>query len=123
MLREYKVAEAIVMSWVRAFGLGVAALSPATALAQVSERVHIDTGIVEGSTDSKVVSWKGIPFAAPPVGPLGWRAPQPARSWTAVRLAKVYANDCMQVPFPSDAAPLGTQPSEDSTELRPSLAR
>ena len=114
------------MTWVRALVLGVAALSPTTALAQPSERVHIDTGIVEGSTDGSVVSWKGIPFAAPPVGPLRWRAPQPARSWTGVRPARVYANDCMQVPFPSDAAPLGTPPAEDclyANVWRPAAAK
>jgi para-nitrobenzyl esterase len=60
-----------------------------------------------------VASWKGIPFAAPPVGQLRWRAPQPAAPWTGVRQAVEYGHDCMQLPFPSDAAPLGTAPSED----------
>ncbi len=43
----------------------------------------------------------------------GWRAPQPAAAWTGVRDATGYAPDCMQVPFPSDAAPLGTKPAAD----------
>ncbi|MGT2515932.1 carboxylesterase/lipase family protein [Sphingomonas panni] len=71
-------------------------------------------------------SWKGIPFAAPPVGPLRWRAPQPAAKWTGVRDATRYSPDCMQKPFPSDAAPLGTTPAEDclyANVWRPAGAR
>jgi len=75
--------------------------------------VTIDTGKLAGHIDNGALSWKGIPFAAAPIGPLRWRAPQPAASWTGVRDASHYGNDCMQVPFPSDAAPLGTPPAED----------
>jgi para-nitrobenzyl esterase len=75
--------------------------------------VTVDTGKVQGAVDGGVASWKGIPFAAPPVGDLRWRAPQPAAPWTGVRAATAYGNDCMQLPFPSDAAPLGTPPAED----------
>ena len=75
--------------------------------------VRTDTGAVRGMVEDGIVSWKGIPFAAPPVGPLRWRAPQPADPWDDVRDATRYASDCMQKPFPSDAAPLGTQPAED----------
>jgi para-nitrobenzyl esterase len=74
--------------------------------------VDIDTGAVRGTSEAGVLSWKGIPFAAPPVGELRWRAPQPAVRWQGVRDASAYGNDCMQVPFPSDAAPLGTPPNE-----------
>ena len=76
-------------------------------------RVTIATGTLKGVEADHIVSFKGIPFAAPPVGPLRWRAPQPARPWKGVRDASAYANDCMQLPFPSDAAPLGTPPAED----------
>jgi para-nitrobenzyl esterase len=68
---------------------------------------------VRGTVADGVASWKGIPFAAPPVGPLRAGAPQPAARWDGVRDATAYAADCMQQPFPSDAAPLGTRPSED----------
>src|SRR5688500_1584131 len=81
--------------------------------AQAELRVRTASGPIEGAAEAGVESWKGIPFAAGPVGPLRWRAPQPAASWTKVRPTKAYANDCMQVPFPSDAAPLGTPPAED----------
>ena len=79
--------------------------------------VTIDSGKVEGTVSDGVASWKGIPFAAPPVGDLRWRAPQPTARWGDVRAAAAYAADCMQLPFPSDAAPLGTQPSEDCLYL------
>lgn len=75
--------------------------------------IATDSGKVEGAVDQGVASWKGIPFAAPPVGALRWRAPRPAPRWDDVRPARAYGADCMQLPFPSDAAPLGTGPSED----------
>lgn len=75
--------------------------------------VATDHGQVRGTVRDGVASWKGIPFAAPPVGGLRWRAPQPAAAWTGVRDASAYAHDCMQKPSPSDAAPLGTTPAED----------
>jgi para-nitrobenzyl esterase len=75
--------------------------------------VKIDTGTLKGTSEAGVLSWKGIPFAAPPVGELRWRAPQPSANWQGVRDASTYSSDCMQLPFPSDAAPLGTTPAED----------
>ena len=81
--------------------------------AQPSTVVTTTEGSVRGSVVDGVASWKGIPFAAPPVGPLRWRAPQPVASWTAVQDAVGYQHDCMQLPFESDAAPIGTAPPED----------
>lgn len=74
-------------------------------------------GQVRGTVAHRVVSWKGVPFAAPPVGSLRWRAPQPVTPWQGVRDATAYGHDCMQKPFPSDAAPLGVTPSEDCLYL------
>jgi para-nitrobenzyl esterase len=76
-----------------------------------------DTGAVSGAVKDGVLSFKGIPFAAPPVGQLRWRPPQPAAHWSGIRPATEYGHDCMQKPFPSDAAPLGTQPAEDCLVL------
>ncbi|RZF66391.1 carboxylesterase [Sphingomonas populi] len=76
-------------------------------------RVVIDTGALLGRSADGITSFKGIPFAAPPVGDLRWRAPQPAAKWPGERDAGQYGHDCMQLPFPSDAAPLGTPPAED----------
>jgi para-nitrobenzyl esterase len=82
-----------------------------------ADRVKIESGELQGAVQDGVLSFKGIPFAAPPVGDLRWRAPQPVKAWTGVRPATAYGHDCMQLPFPSDAAPLGTQPDEDCLVL------
>jgi para-nitrobenzyl esterase len=72
--------------------------------------------MIRGVFEDGVVAWKGIPFAAPPVGANRWRAPQPV-SWHGVRETTEYGHDCMQNPFPGDAAPLGTEPAEDCLVL------
>jgi para-nitrobenzyl esterase len=91
----------------------LALATPAIAATHGSPVAVIDTGKLAGAVEGGVASWKGIPFAAPPVGPLRWRAPQAAAPWSGVRQATGYGHDCMQLPFPSDAAPLGTAPAED----------
>ncbi|MGN6376008.1 MAG: carboxylesterase/lipase family protein [Sphingomonas sp.] len=84
------------------------------AAAQTASPVVADAnGKLRGTIEDGVASWKGIPFAAPPVGALRWRAPQPAANWSGVRDASHYSADCMQKPFGGDAAPLGTTPAED----------
>jgi para-nitrobenzyl esterase len=79
--------------------------------------VTVESGQLQGTVQDTVLSFKGIPFAAPPVGDLRWRPPQPAAQWGGVRNAGQYGADCMQLPFPSDAAPLGTPPAEDCLYL------
>lgn len=96
--------------------LALGATAPAVAQAPHAE-AETESGRVRGVVEQGVKSWKGIPFAAPPVGPLRWRAPQPAAKWSGIRDATQYGPDCMQLPFPSDAAPLGTTPAEDCLVL------
>jgi len=93
--------------------LAATALFASSAAFAQSTQVKIDSGTIRGSDADGVLSWKGIPFAQPPLGYLRWRALQPVKSWAGVRDTMQYSNDCMQVPFPSDAAPLGTEPAED----------
>jgi len=95
----------------------LAMTAPPAFAATASPVVAIDSGKVEGKVDAGIASWKGIPFAAAPVGKLRWRAPQAVQPWTGVRQATSHAADCMQLPFPSDAAPLGTKPDEDCLYL------
>jgi para-nitrobenzyl esterase len=96
-----------------ATAFGVAAQNPSV--------VRVDTGEVQGVTSDGVVSYKGIPFAAPPIGELRWRPTQPAAPWAGVRQAAEFGPDCMQGRFgppPGSNAtapppPPGPAPSED----------
>jgi para-nitrobenzyl esterase len=93
---------------------GALCSAPIAASAQAAAPVvKVANGALSGAVEDGIASWKGVPFAAPPVGPLRWRAPQPAANWTGVRTATQYSSDCMQKPFGGDAAPLGTTPAED----------
>ena len=67
---------------------------------QPSLEVVTQSGPVAGALapGGETISFKGIPFAAPPVGPLRWREPQPVEPWQAVRPATAFAHDCEQVP-------------------------
>ncbi|EGF91439.1 para-nitrobenzyl esterase [Asticcacaulis biprosthecium C19] len=93
--------------------MGAAAVGLFASSVMAATPVDLATGKVEGVTAAGVESFKGIPYAAPPVGELRWRAPQPAPSWSGVRVADTFGQDCMQTPFGGDAAPLGTTPAED----------
>ncbi|MBZ5659671.1 MAG: carboxylesterase family protein [Acidobacteriia bacterium] len=60
--------------------------------------VRTEGGPISGVTDSQgVTSYKGIPFAAPPLGNLRWRAPQPAARWSGVRKADHFGKACFQI--------------------------
>src|SRR5579862_2353653 len=85
----------------------------AFACAAATDEVRVEGGPVKGIVSSGVVAFKGVPYAAPSVGQNRWRAPQPVVAWSGVRPAADYAPDCMQLPFPGDAAPLGNKPAED----------
>jgi para-nitrobenzyl esterase len=59
--------------------------------------VTLSTGELEGSSDANGVrSFKGIPYAEPPVGDLRWREPQPVKPWSGVRSARAFGNTPMQ---------------------------
>jgi len=59
-------------------------------------QVKTHSGAVEGKDDGKVLSFLGIPYAAPPVGDLRWKAPQPAAKWSGVRKSAEFGLHCMQ---------------------------
>ena len=65
-----------------------------TAAAAIHDPVRLDSGQVSGVPGSspEVVVYKGIPFAAPPVGNLRWRAPQAAAHWQGVRNAAEFGS-------------------------------
>ena len=74
----------------------LASFSAGAAAASDPSQVRIGTGVLQGVLDNGVVSFKGIPYAAPPVAELRWRPPQPAKSWSGARAAKDYGAICQQ---------------------------
>jgi len=62
------------------------------------DRVKTGNGTLEGAAQkaSGVRSFKGVPFAQPPVGDLRWKPPQPVKAWTGVRKADKFGPRCMQ---------------------------
>ena len=58
--------------------------------------IKIDQGVLNGETEDDVQVFKNIPFAAPPVGDLRWRAPQPGPSWAGARDATEFGPICPQ---------------------------
>ncbi len=74
----------------------VALFFASSAFALQSAPVATETGLVQGVAENDLTVFKGIPFAAPPVGELRWRAPQPAAKWTGVRLADKFGPDPYQ---------------------------
>src|SRR5579863_4597787 len=73
--------------------------------------VKADTGFVRGVLDEDVITYKGIPFAAPPLGNLRWREPQPANHWKGVLEANRFPSQCSQL-----GPPLPTMPEEPTSE-------
>ncbi len=67
--------------------------------------VQTTSGAIAGSAADGVRSFKGIPYAQPPVGPLRWKPPLPAVAWTGTRDAAKFGNDCMQKPLADSRAP------------------
>jgi para-nitrobenzyl esterase len=98
-------------------GVAAAQTAGSAMIGTKTDIVRTDAGPVQGVLADGVAAFKGIPFAAPPVGDLRWKAPQAPKPWTAVLAADRYASDCMQKPFGGDAAPLGTPPAEDCLYL------
>ena len=96
----------------------LAATIPRALASQTPPRVTVAAGTLEGTVDSSgvLVFW-GIPYAAPPVGPLRWRPPEPAPHWTGIRPATRLAHNCMQLHVWDDIDPFSTGVSEDCLYL------
>ena len=73
--------------------LCVCLVGPATA---AIEQADVTGGTVRGMVDNGVAAFKGIPFAAPPVGDLRWQAPQPVIPWSGVKQTSAFALPCAQ---------------------------
>ena len=70
--------------------MGCALLTAANMQGQPLLKTHVETGDLEGLPDGSLAVYKAIPYAAPPVGDLRWRAPQPAKPWTGVLKAEEF---------------------------------
>jgi para-nitrobenzyl esterase len=60
------------------------------ALAANAAPVKVTGGLVEGKQENGLMVYRGIPFAAPPVGNLRWRAPQPLKPWSGTLQADTF---------------------------------
>jgi para-nitrobenzyl esterase len=100
---------ALVLASIFAFSLTLAAQAPAP--------VRTDSGPVQGAAENGLTVYKGIPFAAPPVGDLRWKAPQPAKPWQDVLAADKFAPACVEVhEDPVDIPWLGVIPAPVSED-------
>jgi para-nitrobenzyl esterase len=88
-----------------------------TALAQTPTQIKISNGILEGTDSAGIRSFKGVPFAAPPVGDLRWKEPQPVKNWTGVRKAVKFGPKAMQKPIFGDMMFRANGTSEDCLYL------
>ncbi|MBW8732704.1 MAG: carboxylesterase family protein, partial [Asticcacaulis sp.] len=70
-----------------------------------AETLHLKQGDVTGIAQHQAMAWLGLPFAAPPVGDLRWKAPQPASPWSGVRRADRFGADCRQGLNPGGLGP------------------
>ncbi|WP_327302550.1 carboxylesterase family protein [Streptomyces sp. NBC_01298] len=77
----------------------------------VGERpvVETDRGAVRGREAAGYFTFEGIPYAAPPTGPLRWRLPEPAARWAGVRDAGAPGARCVQLPAVGPGAPSGSE--------------
>ncbi len=82
-----------------------------------ADQVTVDTGILEGTSEGGARIFKGIPYAAPPVGDLRWKAPQPAAHWEGVRKADQFGARATQARLFGDMIFRDNGPGEDCLYL------
>ena len=106
MLRRRSGVSIVLIATAAALLAPAAVPSPALVVTTTNGAVG---GIVEGA----VKEWRGVPYAAPPIGPLRWRAPATVTPWAGVRDATSFATPCIQLDFANG----GTLGSEDCLYL------
>ena len=86
-------------------------------MAVAGPQVRVESGVLEGALDGDLRTFKGVPFAAPPVGDLRWREPKPPLAWTGVRPATEFGSRPMQLPVFGDMVWRSPGMSEDCLYL------
>src|SRR5262245_59085386 len=95
------------------FRIGFLLLLGLGATPLAAQEAKVDGGTIAGATKDGATSFLGIPYAAPPVGELRWRAPQPVVAWSGARDATKFGAQCEQDAVKDDAAPVDGPLSED----------
>src|ERR1700688_2501540 len=95
----------------------VITLAAFSALAALADPVRLDSGQISGTDGTKagVRVYKGIPYAAPPVGELRWKPPVKPAAWKGVKAATEFAPMCPQVPYPA-TSPYYSAPTPQSED-------
>jgi para-nitrobenzyl esterase len=88
-----------------------------TSLANPTPVVRTAGGDLRGELDGEILVFRGVPFAAPPVGDLRWRPPQPVVPWQGVREATAFSASCPQPPPPSRKLEAPNRTDEDCLYL------
>jgi len=105
--------KSVLISFALLVACSACAQQPENEPGQQGPTVQTKSGVLRGLTDGNVSSFKGIPFAAAPVGPLRWRAPQPFPAWQGERDATRYGADPAQAGFQRNATGISPTSSED----------
>jgi para-nitrobenzyl esterase len=100
--------------------LAAGLITPRALLALGEAPVRVEGGLISGVTDTAtgVTSFKGIPFAAPPVGDLRWREPMPVSAWTGVRKADTFSAPCAQALLTTPRPGLSPIVFEENLQIR-----
>jgi para-nitrobenzyl esterase len=90
--------------------VGVSCAPAAPASATLQDPIQIDSGLISGTVSDGLHIYKGIPFAAPPVGNLRWKSPQPVTPWQGVKQCSEFG------PVPYQWAALGPPPTNSNED-------
>ncbi|HVS63467.1 MAG TPA: carboxylesterase family protein [Thermoanaerobaculia bacterium] len=121
ILRRLAPAAALVFGTAIAAGSVTACSPTAQATGPSDAPVAVTGGEVAGAldADAEVAVYRGIPYAAPPIGELRWKPPQPVGRWDGVMTANSFGPACMQTPYPEGSfyASPPVETSEDCLTL------
>src|SRR5712692_1325671 len=80
-------------------------LAMTTSSLSAGNPVRVENGLLSGAVgkNPEVRVYKGIPYAAPPVGNLRWKAPKAAANWAGLREAAEFSPSCYQLPYPRNS--------------------